>query len=213
MSAQQENSKGLEFFAGLGGLTAIGIFIYAGLRLSYWSFYSRFGVTPEEVGLGYIEILTRSAPPLVLFMAAAAAVNGLLARGFSLTARRAWRVMAWTVVLFLLVVLTAGSVRAHTLADVVADGIPVHPRLFTELVAVQVDYVTLAPREKTAQERPDAVQQLPQRASSDKAEPDGIEGRTSLLYFGQSNQIAVLYDHVNQQVIRIPMADVTIIAE
>jgi hypothetical protein len=213
MSANQETPKGLEYFAGLGGLTAIGIFVYAGLRMSYWSFYSRFGVTPEEVGLGYIEILTRSAPALVLAMAVAAAVNGLLARRFSLTARRAWRVAAWTTVLFLIVVLAAGSIRARTLAGVVARGIPVHPRFFTEFVAVQVDYVTLVPREKTAQEQPATIQQVQQEASSNEAGPADIEGRTSLLYFGQSNQIAVLYDHVNQQIIRVPMADVTIIAE
>lgn len=237
MSEQPESSKGLDYLVGLGGFTAIGVLMYAILRFAYWSFYNRFGVTPEEVGLGYVEILTRSAPVLVLGMTVAAGFNALLARRFfRMDTRHVWRVVGVTVVLLLAAVLIAGTLRAQVLAGFVESGIPVHPRLAVELVAVQVDYVTLEPHQQaTGQEQqglpPDVgaapagdgtgaagpaagpVRTVQQAASSNQGGSESIEQRTSLLYFGQSNQIAVLYDHVNQQVIRVPMTDVTIIAE
>jgi hypothetical protein len=224
MSAQPEGSKGIDSFASLGGLTAIGIFTYAILRFSYWTFYSRFGVTPEEVGLGYIEILTRSAPPLVIFVAIAVIFNGLIAgQRYHMNSKQIWTVAVVTATSILLAVLIAGPFRAHKLADVVERGIPVHPRFVMELIAVQVDYVTVAPPDEAAGQAADEnesaqpqqmlAHQAPQAASLGQQEPEGIQQRTSLLYFGQSNQIAVLYDHVNQQIIRVPMSDVTIIAE
>jgi hypothetical protein len=229
MGAQPEGSKGIDSFANLGGLTAIGIFTYAILRFSYWTFYSRFGVTPEEVGLGYIEILTRSAPPLVIFIAIAVTFNGLIAgQRYHMNPKQIWTVVIVTACSVLLAVLIAGLFRANDLANVVERGIPVHPRFVLELIAVQVDYVTVTPPDKTAEQ--EAAHQAadekgtaqpqqmlahptPQAPSLDLQEPEGIQQRTSLLYFGQSNQIAVLYDHVNQQIIRVPTGDVTIIAE
>jgi hypothetical protein len=235
MSEQQEGSKSIDYLVGLGGFTAIGIFMYAILRFVYWSFYNRFGITPEEVGLGYIEILTRSAPVLVLGLTVAVGFNALLARSFfRMDSRQVWRVVGITVVPLLAAVLIAGAIRAQRLADFVELGIPVHPRLPIELVAVQVDYVTLEPHDQATGQKQQSppptvgaeqagdetgagpaspVRKLEQAASSSQSGSEGIEQRTSLLYFGQSNQIAVLYDHVNQQVIRMPMTDVTIIAE
>jgi hypothetical protein len=235
MSDQPERSSSIDYLVSLGGFTAIGVFIYAILRFAYWSFYNRFGVTPEEVGLGYVEILTRSAPALVLGMMGAALINAVLARRlFRADAQQVGRVVGVTVVLLLAAVLFAGPIRAHVLADLVERGIPVHPRLPIELVAVQVDYVTLAPHEQgTGQQQegqpltvaaatagdgagaaaPNTGAARTPQTTSPNQDSDGIEQRTSLLYFGQSNQIAVLYDHVNQQVIRLPMTDVRIIAE
>lgn len=237
MSEQPKGSSGIDYLVSLGGFTAIGVFIYAILRFAYWSFYNRFGVTPEEVGLGYVEILTRSAPVLVLGMTGAAVINTLLARRFfGMDPPQVWRVVGVTVGLLLAAALIVSPIRAHVLAGFVERGIPVHPTSPVELVAVQVDYVTLEPGEQAAgQEQqgppPDVgatqagsatgaaepatgpVQEVRQAASSNQEGSNGIEQRTSLLYFGQSNQIAVLYDHVNQQVIRLPMTDVRIIAE
>jgi hypothetical protein len=39
----------------------LGGVIYAGLRKAYLSFYSRFGASPEDVGLNYIQVLAGSA--------------------------------------------------------------------------------------------------------------------------------------------------------
>jgi hypothetical protein len=149
-------------------------------------------------------------------MTLAAGCNALLARRlFHMEAGQVWRVVGITSALLLSAVLIAGPVRALALADIAERGIPVHPRLAVELVAVQVDYVTLAPNEEaTGQEQksPAPVQKIAQTALPSQ-NLEGLEQRTSLLYFGQSNQIAVLYDHENQQVIRVPMSNVTIIAE
>lgn len=235
MSDQPARSSSIDYLVSLGGFTAVGVLIYAILRFAYWSFYNRFGVTPEEVGLGYVEILTRSAPALVLGMMGAALINAALARRlFRADPAQAWRVVGVTVVLLLAAVLIAGPIRAHVLANLVERGIPVHPRLPIELVAVQVDYVTLEPHEQgTGQQQegqprtvvaatagngtgaaaPHGGAAREPQTTSPNQDSDGIEQRTSLLYFGQSNQIAVLYDHVNQQVIRLPMTDVRIIAE
>ena len=216
MSAQPEGSRSIDYLVGLGGLTAIGVFVYAILRFSYWSFYNRFGITPEEVGLGYVEILTRSAPVLVLAMTLAAGFNALLARKLlHLDTGQVWRIAGITSALLLAAVLFAGPVRANDLADLAERGIPVHPRLPVELVAVQVDYVTLTPNGETEEKEQKTQTSVPvaQAPSPSQEDVEALEQRTSLLYFGQSNQIAVLYDTENQQVIRVPMADVTIIAE
>ena len=47
-------------------LTVLGLFVYGVLRLSSQLFYSRFGVSPEEVGLGYAEMIAQSAVGLLL---------------------------------------------------------------------------------------------------------------------------------------------------
>jgi hypothetical protein len=47
-------------------LTAVGLLVYGSLRLSAGIFYGRFGFAPEDVGLGYAEILARSLYTLIL---------------------------------------------------------------------------------------------------------------------------------------------------
>jgi hypothetical protein len=47
-------------------LTLAGLLVYSSLRLSAGIFYGRFGFTPEDVGLGYAEILARSLYTLIL---------------------------------------------------------------------------------------------------------------------------------------------------
>lgn len=47
-------------------LTITGLLVYASLRLSAGLFYGRLGFTPEDVGLGYAEILARSLYTLIL---------------------------------------------------------------------------------------------------------------------------------------------------
>jgi hypothetical protein len=47
-------------------LTVVGLLAYTSLRLSAGIFHGRFGFTPEDVGLGYAEILARSLYTLIL---------------------------------------------------------------------------------------------------------------------------------------------------
>lgn len=49
--------------------TLLGLFIYALLRISYSLFYGRFGVSPEEVGLGFAEILSQAAVGILFVFA------------------------------------------------------------------------------------------------------------------------------------------------
>ena len=53
----------------LSAVTALGLFLYGFLRYVYARFYSPLGVKPEEVGLGYAEILSQSVTGLLLFSA------------------------------------------------------------------------------------------------------------------------------------------------
>lgn len=47
-------------------LTLVGLLVYGSLRLSAGIFYGRLGFTPEDVGLGYAEIVARSLYTLIL---------------------------------------------------------------------------------------------------------------------------------------------------
>jgi hypothetical protein len=53
----------------LSAVTVLGLCLYGFLRYVYARFYSPLGVKPEEVGLGYAEILSQSVMGLLLFSA------------------------------------------------------------------------------------------------------------------------------------------------
>ena len=111
-------------------VTVFGIALYVMVYFSYSAFYGRFGVSPTEVGLTYVAVLTRSAPPLLLLLTAFLGVTYVLGRRLL---RRRWaaaRTRYWigTLLLAVLMVLVAGSVRAHRLANHVEQGSPVRPR-------------------------------------------------------------------------------------
>lgn len=57
-------------------LTVAGLALYVMLRLPYAVYYGRLGTTPEDVGLGYIEMLAQSALGIgaIVFVAALGAV-------------------------------------------------------------------------------------------------------------------------------------------
>jgi hypothetical protein len=101
-------------------ITVLGLALYVTVYFSYSIFYGRFGVSPTEVGWTYLEVLTRSAPPLLAFMAICVALVLLSGRwlvGKHFTAR--FRYPAATVVVVVFVVLVAGGVRAARLASLV----------------------------------------------------------------------------------------------
>lgn len=49
-------------------VTILGVVLYGAIRLSYAIYYGKLGLTPEEVGLGYAEILARSAMGIVVLI-------------------------------------------------------------------------------------------------------------------------------------------------
>ena len=218
-------------------LTVFGLALYVTVYFSYSIFYSRFGVSPTEVGLTYLEVLTRSAPPLLVLLAAFFVIGLLLGRWlvgarFAAQGRYPLVILAGIV----LVVLLAGAARANHLAGLVEGGSPVRSRPFGEIIDIRVDYVTvIAGREANAEPTvvdpataapttipPDPATGL--QPGLDLSSPDAdvavrsgstleVAKRRSLLYLGQANGVAVLYDTVQRQTIRIPTAEVTIFAE
>jgi hypothetical protein len=212
-------------------VTVFGIAMYVLVHFSYSIFYGQFGVSPTEVGLTYVEVLTRSAPPMLvlmgLFLLLANALGKPLLRQSS-TARARYPVVA--LVVFVLTVLLAGPVRAHRLAYLVEGGSPVRSRWFGEVVDVRVDYVTVlaskqasakptAPGSAQSTSPPDPATGLEPGLDLSAPEADiavrsgstlEVAKRRTLLYLGQANGVAVLFDPLQRQTIRIPVSEVTI---
>jgi hypothetical protein len=193
---------------GTAELTVLGVIAYIMLRYSYWSFFSRFGVTLEEVGLGYANVLARSGPLLAFAVLLPICISAMLAR----------RVLGsqWLGILTLAsaiaivgIVFVAGPLRAKSLADAVERGRPIRPRAVGELLDLRVDHVTTA----APTQDPAAAQQSDKQVPDEPLTTNEIVGRSTLLYFGQANGIAVLYDYERRQVIRVSITRVTILTE
>jgi hypothetical protein len=76
-------------------VTLAGLGMYAVLRASYETFYGRFGVEPEEVGIGQTEILAQTGIALVIF---GLFVAGLFLLGYltlMAVVATVWRLEAW----------------------------------------------------------------------------------------------------------------------
>jgi hypothetical protein len=70
-------------------LTAAGVVIFGLLNVAYSVFYDRLGVSPEAVGLGYVNTLTRSTSVLaVLAVAAVLAARVYVRRRFARQAQQ-----------------------------------------------------------------------------------------------------------------------------
>lgn len=211
-------------------LTVFGLLLYVLVFVPYSTFYGHFGVTPNEIGLTYLEILTRSGPPLLLLLLAAVALIYLpahvLARGGPI---RGYLLAG--LALTIVVVLAAGVWRAYRLTDLVEGGSPVRSWPFGAVVNIRVDYATVT---SGVEEKPVApgnrVGEIPadpvtgKRATLDVTAPEvdlavrsrstvPVAARRTLLYFGQSSGVAVLYDPYQRQTIRLPAGDVTIYVE
>ena len=193
---------------GTAELTVLGVIAYIMLRYSYWSFFSRFGVTLEEVGLGYANVLARSGPLLAFAVLLPICISAMLAR----------RVLGsqWLGILTLAsaiaivgIVFVAGPLRAKSLADAVERGRPIRPRAVGELLDLRVDHVTTA----APTQDPAAAQQSDKQVPDEPLTTNEIVGRSTLLYFGQANGVAVLYDYERRQVIRVSITRVTILTE
>lgn len=59
-------------------LAVLGIVLYAVLRIAYSVFYSNFGLTPDDLGLGYLDLLIQSAVGTVMLLMAMFIVAALV---------------------------------------------------------------------------------------------------------------------------------------
>ena len=69
MAENQRETSWLEHLPSLPAVIAVlGVVAYAALRYAYSRFYSPLGVLPEEVGIGYAQVLAYAGPSLFLLL-------------------------------------------------------------------------------------------------------------------------------------------------
>lgn len=192
-------------------VTLVAAYYYFIARSSYVQFYGVFGVSPEEVGLGYAETLTRSATALVyslvmgLVLVQLVFIFVLFRRGRVVTifgARSAYGragliglIAAITLLAFSVLLLTSAAI----LRGRVQDGESVRAK--TELVGLQGWATVLG-------------------VGAEAVTLDWIEGdpptsvRESqehrLMYLGRSGSTLVLYDVDAKRTLRLPEGSVVL---
>jgi hypothetical protein len=203
----------------VAGLASVGVAVaYVALRLAYTRFYDTLGVAPEDLGLGKVDLLVRSAGLVVLFALA----------GFLLL-----EVAAFAAGLITVALVFFKGIRQDTKKT--EQGTPVAvPRrrpawaarwwkvgaaISVALVVVLI--TALAPRAARFVEQGKAYRDwtLPWRADPATVrwlrQPpagDPLNGRC-VMYLGQANGIAVLYDVRYRRVVRVPSSEVVILIE
>ena len=193
--------------------TLTGILAYSVLRVSYATFYGRFDVEPEEVGLGQTEIIAHTA--LALFVSTLIVVAYLVLtyplwralgvrpyrvpsnaplwrRMWAFTSTPYWYIVAPPLALLAFVVLVTLPGRARSLADQVEKGQTVRPPASFRAVDLH-------------------VKALPVRLTSLGEDPLPARLRSpSLRYLGQAGGVLVLYDWKAERVIRLPTGSVVV---
>jgi hypothetical protein len=53
---------------GTTAVAVVGFVLYATLRVAYVRFYAPFGLSPDDLGLGYIELIAQSAIGALLLL-------------------------------------------------------------------------------------------------------------------------------------------------
>jgi hypothetical protein len=189
--------------------------LYALLRVSYRTFYARFDVQPEDVGLGQTEILTQTGLFLlvyVLFWSGYMVLSYVIFRAMGLRPyrdprdaplwRRAWAFMSspyWFVFVAPVVILASTLFyylpdRARALADGVEKGETVRPPSSLSLRLVDL-----------------SVEALPARLTSlgENDLPAELRSR-SLRYLGEAGGILILYDWKTKRTIRLPAGSMVV---
>jgi hypothetical protein len=180
-----------------------GLLLYGYLSISYYTFYGRLGVDPNDVGLSYTGTLARSSGFVVAYLLGAFLLLSLPSRGWhrgaSRWARRTARVTL--VISFLILGMAAGVLpgAARGAARHVEAGEPVgpvrlrlpFPRMEFVLLAIHADPAYLEPAGKPG-ESP-AVERLREQ---------------DLLYLGQSTGTVVLYNPATQEAVYVPASSI-----
>jgi hypothetical protein len=189
--------------------TVLGVITYGFLRLAYGSFYRPLGVTPEEVGLGFNEVLTRSILFMVLVVGFAAVALIIFVAG-SVVWRRAFHrthaprsLPRRTIHLVFIVALVVAALSfefalvgaARESAEAVKEGRSVGPvrLLWLPLLRFQAE--------------PADVSWLGQSQP-----PTALAERTCIHFLGAANGTLVLYDTRADQVLRLPQDQILVAA-
>jgi hypothetical protein len=158
----------------LSVVTALGLCLYGFLRYVYARFYGPLGVKPEEVGLGYGEILAQSVTGLLLFSAlmflllfitaALFIIAALVWGGFFSTVladiRRDWRNGLWYLAGLAMVILVGWAVETFGLGTLIV--------VWLALVAVAAVVRAIQNRSSHNNMRPDESMSTPAVTSKGK---------------------------------------------
>jgi hypothetical protein len=175
----------------VGAVVAVAYFVS---RLGQTSFYSKFGLEPDDVGLGRTETLTRSAVWLVLI---ALVPIGLASLGWVVKRSMTKWVVAAALAAILSLPFWVPQAYKHD-ADCVQAGKAVRPaglstplRIITNPLGLRVEPV--------------------RAAWIDGASPAYDFGREKVMNLGRAAGTAVLFYPRTQQPVRVPQHDVVII--
>jgi hypothetical protein len=194
-------------------VTLTGILAYSVLRVSYATFYGRFDVEPEEVGLGQTEIIAHTA--LALFVSTLIVVAYLVLtyplwralgvrpyrvpsnaplwrRVWAFTSTPYWYIVVPPVAVLAFLVLVTLPGRAGSLADQVERGQTVRPPISFRVVDLHVKALPVTLRSLGGD-------RLPAQLRS-----------PSLRYLGEAGGALVLYDWRTERVIRLPVSSVVV---
>jgi hypothetical protein len=221
----------LSSVASLGGVaTLLAAGLYGLLRLSYVVYYAQFGLSPEDVGIGSVQILTDNAVPLLIFLGvfsgavvivpatlAAAAVTSMPEAMRSPTGMRARRALAKArgpligglgVAALLLIIqgvrfIAVGPGVAKADAKCAIEGYASGGQSIgvRGLTDVTFGFRTLAASVTATSE------ELKDEAIG---APSSRPRRPNLLFLGQANGQVILWDPGAQVTVRAPQADVIV---
>jgi hypothetical protein len=175
--------------------------LYVVLRVSYVMFYNRFGVDPEEVGLGYVQVLTQVATGslVILVFLALQFVSyfWLSSNSERLSERRFHGLLLTQVVGTVTLIIAFSFVNAFSLSASVSTGSTITPPglhvssfFFQNILAIRVPRVR--------------VYWIDQRATP----PQRWKGSRTLMYLGQAGGVSVFYDSVKKETLRLPTSAV-----
>ncbi len=190
------------------GLAITGALLYGALTVAYARFYGELGVNPSDVGLGYATTLSNSIGALLLFPLLALYLFGIAYvlerwdRWYSSESRSTLEKEPPSrshvrLVIQLAAVLVPATMllvsQAGDRASQVEQGYPVHPNRVgpVTVLAVRADPVVI------------------EESGKPEDEPSiGKLKKRPLLYLGQANGVAVLYDTAAQQAVYLPQSTV-----
>lgn len=200
----EQSPRGLGSWAGrnlLASLTILGVVLYGLIRLWYQAFYGPFGLAPEDVGLDYAETLARSAGLIVwltILLAPFVVLFVLLrerARRFVLALRSSpsfprWLLDALAPLAILLAVFALfglAAVGSERMIDSASDAKRGEVGDFPFGMNIG------------ANAEPAAITWI-------EEPPDGLDDLAShrLMYLGQSEGTAFLYDIDSERTVQIP---------
>jgi hypothetical protein len=171
-------------------LTLCGILLYGAVKFEFFLFYTRLGVDPDEVGLGYAEVLSRSVLALFVFIPLPLLVlwfTGVLARDADSSARRTG---IWVAVGVAVLVVAYGAWFSVSAARAVEDGKGVSPELCNVLgLRAEVVSVTWVGSVLEGKKRPPAY---------------------TATYIGAANGLTILYDSDDGSKIIVASSDVSL---